>query len=195
MYLKLFSSLGVAYNLHCWKTINVKKQYGLERLFLLSSLLVIIVFSFAYVLLGIINDTHKSDDYFLLFMLGFLSIYPLHKLLHFIPLYKFRNNLKIVNKKQFGFLPTVSIRVVEPINKKRFIYSLLAPFIFINLVLIIGALLIPVFSHYFTMLLAYHCGICLIDLIYVKHLSKSPKSAYIEETEAGFEILIAPTHT
>ncbi|MFJ5772057.1 DUF3267 domain-containing protein [Psychrobacillus sp. NPDC093180] len=181
--------------MHCWKTINVKKQYGLERLFLLSSLLVIIVFSFAYVLLGIINDTHKSDDYFLLFTLGFLSIYPLHKLLHYIPLYKFRENLKIVNKKQFGFLPTVSIRVVEPIIKKRFIYSLLAPFIFINLVLIIGALLVPVFSHYFTMLLAYHCGICLIDLIYVKHLSKSPKSAYIEETEAGFEILIAPTHT
>ncbi|MFJ7971917.1 DUF3267 domain-containing protein [Psychrobacillus sp. NPDC096389] len=180
--------------MHCWKTINVKKQYGLERLFLLSSLLVIIVFSFAYVLLGIINDTHKSDDYFLVFTLAFLSIYPLHKLLHFIPLYKLRDKVKIINKKQFGFLPTVSVRVVEPINKNRFIFSLLAPFIFINLVLIIGALLIPIFSHYFTMLFAYHCGICLIDLIYVKHLSKSPKSAYIEETEAGFEILITPTH-
>ena len=40
--------------MHCWKTINVKKQYGFERLFLLSSLVVMIVFSFAYVLLGII---------------------------------------------------------------------------------------------------------------------------------------------
>lgn len=195
MYLKFILFIGVAYTLHCWKTINVKKQYGLERLFLLSSLLVIIVFSFAYVLLGIINDTNKSDDYFLVFTLAFLSIYPLHKLLHFIPLYKFRNNVKIINKKQFGFLPTVSVRVVEPINKNRFIFSLLAPFIFINVILIVGALLIPIFSHYFTMLFAYHCGICLIDLIYVKHLSKSPKSAYIEETEAGFEILITPTHS
>lgn len=195
MYLKLNHISGVAYTLHCWKTINVKKQYGLERLFLLSSLLVIIVFSFAYVLLGIIDQTHKSDDYFLLFILAFLSIYPLHKLFHFIPLYRYRDKVRLINKRQFGFLPVVSVRVVEPINKTRFIFSLLAPFIFINGILIVGALFVPIFSHYFTILFAYHCGICLIDLIYVKHLSKSPKSAFIEETEAGYEILIAPTHS
>lgn len=180
--------------MQCWKTINVKKQYGLERLFLLSSLLVIIVFSFAYVLLGIINDTNKSDEYFWAFILAFLSVYPLHKLVHFIPLFRSRDKVKILRKTQFGFLPIVSVRIVEPINKIRFIISLLAPFFFINIALIVGALFIPIFAHYFTILFAYHCGICLIDLVYVKHLSKSPKSAFIEETDAGYEILIVPTH-
>lgn len=170
----------------------MKKQYGLDRLFLLSSLCVITVFSFAYVLLGIINDTSKSDEYFWIFILTFLSIYPLHKLLHFIPLYRYRDKVKVIINKQYGFLPVVTVRIFEPIHKSRFIFSLLAPFIFINAALISAAILFPIFAHYFTMLLAYHCGICLIDLIYVKNLSKSPKKALIEETDNGFEILVAP---
>lgn len=180
--------------MHCWKTINVKKQYGLERLFLLSSILVITVFSFAYALLGIINDSHKSDEYFLIFILAFLSVYPIHKLFHFIPLFRYREKIKFEIKKQFKFFPIFSLRVFEPINKNRFLFSLLSPFIFINPTLIIGALVIPNFAHYFTMLFAYHCGICFIDLIYVKNLSRSPKKALIEETDAGYEILIASTH-
>ena len=177
--------------MHCWKTINVKKQYGLGRLFLLSTLVVILVFSFAYALLGIINNSHKSDDYFLIFMLAFLGVYPLHKLFHFIPMFSHRDKIKFIVINQFKFIPILHLRIIEPIQKSRFLFILLAPFIFVNVLLVIGALTIPSFAHYFTILFAYHCGICLIDLIYVKNLSKSPKSAFIEETDAGYEILIA----
>ncbi len=177
--------------MHCWKTINVKKQYGMERLFLLSSIMVIAVFSIAYALLGIINDSHKSDDFFWLFAIGVLMVYPLHKIIHFIPLFTIRNNIKVTIKRRYSILPIVSIRVCDPINKNRFLFSLIAPFIFINSAILIGALLAPTFAHYFTMLFAYHCGMCLIDLIYVKNLSKSPKSAFIEETDAGYQILVA----
>lgn len=179
------------HTLHCWKTINVRKQYGLERLFILSSLVVILVFSFAYALLGIINNEHKSDDYFWIFIMGFLGVYPLHKLCHFIPMFSHRDKIKFIVFNQFRFIPILHLRIIEPIQKSRFLFILIAPFIFVNIFLIIGALAIPNFAHYFTMLFAYHCGICLIDLIYVKNLSKSPKSAYIEETDAGYEILIA----
>ncbi|MCK1998200.1 DUF3267 domain-containing protein [Psychrobacillus psychrodurans] len=177
--------------MHCWKTINVRKQYGLERLFILSSLVVIIVFSFAYALLGIINNTHKSDDYFWIFVIAFLGLYPIHKLFHFIPMFRHRDKIKFIVIKQFRYFPTLHLRIIEPICKSRFLFILMAPFIFVNVLLIIGALTIPIFAHYFTILFAYHCGICLIDLIYAKNLSKSPKRALIEETDAGYEILIA----
>lgn len=177
--------------MHCWKTINVRKQYGLGRLFLLSTLVVIMVFSFAYALLGIINNSHKSDDYFLIFMLAVLGVYPLHKLFHFIPMFSHRDKIKFIVINQFKFIPILHLRIIEPIQKSRFLFILLAPFIFFNVLLVIGALAIPSFAHYFTILFAYHCGICLIDLVYVKNLSKSPKSAFIEETDAGYEILIA----
>lgn len=177
--------------MHCWKTINVRKQYGLERLFILSSLLVIIVFSFAYALLGIINNSQKSDDYFWIFVIAFLGLYPIHKLFHFIPMFRHRDKIKFIVIKQFRYIPTLHLRIIEPICKSRFLFILMAPFIFVNVLLIIGALTIPIFAHYFTILFAYHCGICLIDLIYAKNLSKSPKHALIEETDAGYEILIA----
>ena len=180
--------------MHCWKTINVKKQYGLERLFILSSLVVIMVFSFAYTFLGIINDIHKSDDYFWIFMIAFLGVYPLHKLFHFIPMLGLKGKIKFIVFNQFRFIPILHLRIIEPIQKSRFLFILLAPFIFVNTLLIIGALAIPIFAHYFTILFAYHCGICLIDLIYVKNLSKSPKCALIEETDAGYEILIAENY-
>ena len=178
--------------MHCWKTINVKKQYGFDRLFLLSSLLVMIVFSFAYVLLGIFNDSAKSDKYFSLFVLSFLCVYPLHKFFHYLAIFGHTNKLKFIMYKQFGFLPIFSLRISEPIKKNRFVFVLISPFLFINLSLLSAAILVPAFSHYFTILLAYHCGMCLIDLIYVKNLMKSPKTALIEETATGFEILIAP---
>lgn len=177
--------------MHCWKTINVKKQYGLERLFVLSTLVVIMVFLFAYTLLGIINHAHKSDDYFWIFLIAFICVYPLHKLLHFIPMFRHREKIKFIFYNQFRFIPTLHLRIIEPIQKSRFLFILLAPFIFVNSLLIVGALAIPIFAHYFTILFAYHCGICLIDLVYAKNLSKSPKFALIEETEAGYEILIA----
>lgn len=180
--------------MHCWKTINVKKQYGIERLFFLSSILVMAVFSIVYALQETINETHKSDDFFWLFAICILMVYPLHKLFHFIPLFTNRDNLKVTVNRYYRILPIVSIKVCEPINKYQFIFSLLSPFIFINTAILLGALAAPHFAHYFTMLLAYHCGMCLIDLIYVKNLSKSPRSAFVEETDAGYQILIVASH-
>jgi hypothetical protein len=91
-------------------------------------------------------------------------------------------------------MPIVSIRIKEPIPKTRFLFALLLPFILINSLLITGAFTFPVFGHYFTMLLAFHCGLCLIDLLYVKNLQRSPKKALIEETETGYEILVPPKY-
>ena len=176
--------------MNCWKTINIKKHYGVERVFLLSSFIVLLVFSFTYTLQEILNKSHKSDDYFGLFLIGLISIYPIHKILHFLPLFSQRNNVKLLINIKYKCIPSIIIRVCEPINKNRFLFSLLAPFIFLNSIIIMGALYAPNFAHYFTILFAYHCGLCLMDLIYVKNLSKSPKSAFIEETDFGYQILI-----
>jgi hypothetical protein len=177
---------------HCWKTINVKKQYGFDRIFMLSSLLVIAVFSLFYVMLEILHDNPLSDERFTIFLLSFILVYPTHKAIHCIPLLRYRNRIHFSIKTQFGFIPILSIRIKEPVPKALFIFALLAPFFIINSILIAGAFMFPVFGHYFTMLLAYHCGLCLIDLLYIKNLARSPKKALIEETETGYEILVPP---
>lgn len=178
--------------MHCWKTINVKKQYGFDRIFMLSSLLVVAVFSLFYVMLEILHDNRLSDDRFAVFLLSFMLLYPVHKSLHFLPLIRYRNRIHFSVKTQFNFMPILSIRIKEPVPKKRFLFALLAPFLILNSLLIAGAFMFPEFGHYFTMLLAYHCGLCLIDLLYIKNLARSPRKALIEETETGYEILVPP---
>ena len=181
------------HTLHCWKTINVKKQYGFDRIFMLSSLLVLAVFSFFYVMLEILNDNPLSDERFMVFLISFILLYPTHKAIHFLPLIRYRNRIRFSLKTQFGFMPILAVRIKEPVPKALFLFALLAPFFSINSILIAGAFIYPEFGHYFTMLLAYHCGLCLIDLLYIKNLARSPKKALIEETETGYEILVPPT--
>ncbi|HSI67590.1 MAG TPA: DUF3267 domain-containing protein [Planococcus sp. (in: firmicutes)] len=176
--------------MHCWKTINVKKQYGFDRLFTLSMLTGFGVFMVFYIVIGIFFSADLSDQYFLAFILSVIAIYPIHKFCHFFPLLKSRQCVRLVIKKRFGFLPLISLRVNEPVPKMQFILSLITPFILINSLILLLALSFPTFSHYFAMLFAYHVGLCLTDLIYMKNLARSPKDALIEETENGFEILL-----
>lgn len=176
--------------MHCWKTINVQKQYGHDRIFLLSMIVVFAVFFCFYISINVFRHGPISDDLFLVFLGGFLLIYPLHKLLHFIPIAGLKQRLRFSIITRLGFIPTLNMRIHEPVMKSHYMISLIIPFITINSGLIISAILFPSFRHYFAILLAYHCGLCLIDLLYFKHLLKTPKKALIEETDKGFQILI-----
>lgn len=179
--------------MNCWKTINVKKQYGFERIFLLSSIAVLAVFTVFHIIVGMFEGVSFSDRLFPLFTAGLFLIYPVHKALHFIPLIRYRDHVDFSVKKLFNFVPVISLFVKEPVPKTNFTVSLLLPFVLLNTALLAGAYVFPAFSHYFSILLAFHCGLCLIDLIYVKHLHRSPKTCLVEETTNGYEILIPPS--
>lgn len=176
--------------MHCVKTINVQKLYGHDRIFLLSMIFVFAVFSFFYIAINVFLNGPISDSMFPLFLVVFLATYPMHKLLHFLPIARFKKHVKYSVVIRFGFIPTLNMRIHEPIMKSRYMLSLIMPFIIINSTFIISAMMMPTYRHYFTILLAYHSGLSLIDLLYVKHLLKTPKKALIEETAKGFEVLI-----
>lgn len=50
--------------------------------------------------------------------------------------------------------------------------------------------MMPQYVHYATILLAYHIGICAVDLFYAKAVISAPKGALVEENEDGYEILV-----
>jgi len=177
-------------NLHCWKNINVQKLYGHDRILLMSIMSMLAVFSIFYIALNVFRGGPVSDQLFPLFVVVLLMIYPIHKLLHFLPLIKVKKHVRFHIKYYFRIVPTLKLHVTEPVFKSRYIASLLIPFIVLNAGLIIGALMFPSFRHYFTLLLAFHSGLCLIDLLYVKHLLKAPKKSLVEENDKGFQILI-----
>lgn len=178
--------------MQCWKSINIRRQYGYDRLFLISSFIVFLIFSFAYIGLSFVSESTRSSEYFIIFVASFLAVYPVHKLLHYIPLSRLKGRVKLKRSMHFGVIPMFMIKICEPIGKSRFIFALLLPFLVLSTVFLLGIYIFPEFAHYFILLFAYHCGMCVIDLIYVKELIRSPKKAWIEEIEDGYEILVSP---
>lgn len=176
--------------MHCWKTVNIKREYGPTWLSIMSTLVFILVFAFSFVLFEDIHPISVADDYFGLFAVLFLLIYPVHKLLHYVTLFEYRKSVKLKFKIDYKIIPVIRIRIRAIIPKKRYIFTLLAPFVVINGLLIYLAIAYEPHAHYYCLMLAYHCSISFIDLLYIKNLLKAPKDSLIEETPKGCEVLV-----
>ncbi|MGN7477889.1 DUF3267 domain-containing protein [Solibacillus silvestris] len=176
--------------MHCWKTINIEREYGTTRLYLLALILFVLVFCFSYIAFSF-NFTGKHNDRYLwlvFFIMPF--IYPMHKFLHYIALLQYKKSLIFRFKIQYYFIPIIHMRLQNGIPKRSYIFALLTPFFAINTGLLVGGFLTPQYAHYFGVLLAFHCSICLMDFLYVKNLMSAPNNAIIEETPRGYEILV-----
>ncbi|MBS4188770.1 DUF3267 domain-containing protein [Bacillus sp. FJAT-49705] len=181
--------------MNSWKTINFSKQYGSQRLFILSSLTMLLTFILAYVPAQFLFKAKTlQDNYFILLLFGLWLIYPLHKLFHYLPIAHHSKKIKKMLTIRYGIFPIIQIKVFEPISKWQFIIALFMPFVVINSLIAWACFIFPHYVHYFTILLAFHVGICLSDIICVKNVLFAPKSSYIEENDDGFEILLHKNH-
>lgn len=176
--------------MHCWKSIDIIRNGEFYRKFLISAIISLSVFIFLYIPINLMYVEQLHDDYFYLLLIGILLIYPVHKVTHIFPLLRHRKHLSFELTRYFYILPVMQVKIEEPIKKMTFVRSLLYPFIFINMLLIIGGFLFPYYIHYFIILIAYHTGICTNDFIYVKHLLLAPKNSYIEESDQAYKILL-----
>jgi len=173
--------------------LNLEHHYGTTRIIIMGVITFLLVFSVSYVTFNLFNEERYTDRLFWLFMIAVLTLYPIHKFLHFVALIDLRQHLKLRVRSQFYIIPVLHMRIREPLSKNRYILALLTPFIVLNTSIIVGTWLLPAYTHYGTLLLAYHCSLCLIDILYVKYLLNSPKNSQIEETPKGYEILVPPT--
>lgn len=176
--------------MHCWKTINIEREYGTTRLYLLATILFVLVFCFSYITFSFNYTGRHIDRYLWLVFLVLPLIYPIHKYLHYVALFHYKKSLVFRFKIQYHFVPIVHMRLQAGIPKWAYVFALVTPFFVLNTMFIIGGFLAPGYAHYFSVLLAYHCSICLMDFLYVKNLKSAPNNAIIEETPRGYEILV-----
>lgn len=174
----------------CWRTFDFEKSYGLNKIMIYSLLLTTLFFSFSFALIQPFFSQTLYSGNFHFFLLALLVIYPLHKLVHILPIIRYWRQMQWKCKVNYFCMPVISINIKQPVPKRTFMVSLLLPFFTINPVLLICGTMFPHYIHYFTMLAAFHTGICAIDLLYFKALASSPKYAVIEEHDRGYEILI-----
>src|SRR5690606_3734394 len=100
------------------------------------------------------ETTSLYDNHFTLFIITLSLIYPLHKLLHYLPVAHLNSKVKKVVILKYGILPFIQIKIHDPISKWLFIITLFTPFVIINCILIWGCYSFPHYVHYFAILLA-----------------------------------------
>lgn len=176
--------------MHCWKIVNVDRDFGTTRIVLLSVILFILSFSFCYVSLSLNRTISYTDAYFGYFLGALFGIYPLHKFFHFLLLIDYSKHMKLKIKLRFLSLPFIHLKVNRFVPKYRYISSLLSPFILLNGLLLYFATLLPLYTHYVSILIGANCLFCLIDLLNVKGMIRAPHNAIIEETPKGYEVLV-----
>lgn len=181
--------------MNCWKAINLNKQYGTQRVIMLSFLTMLFSFILLYVpatYVFVPNSFH--DQYFLFLIIGLWLMYPIHKFFHWLPLIPTKNKVKKAIVLKYLIFPVIQIRIAEPIMKWTFLLSLLTPFFVINSLLVALSFIYSGYIHYFIILLAYHIGLCVSDFICTKNVLRTPNHAYIEESDDGFEVLVNHSH-
>lgn len=176
--------------MNCWKSINLNKQYGNHKIIILSLLTMLLSFIIIYTFIstGIASD-RLNDNHIVFFLLVIFFMYPLHKILHLLPLLFVKNKIKIKNQP-FMFVPIVTIKIVEPISKCLFIVTLITPFIVFSTLVLLSTLMFPSYAHYLTILLSLHIGLCVSDFITLKNILNSPPKCLIEEFEDDIQLLI-----
>ncbi|WP_110929013.1 DUF3267 domain-containing protein [Bacillus massiliglaciei] len=172
------------------KSINLARQYGQQRIQVLSILTMLISFLLIYTAMSAVLPGNLHDGLELIFIIGLFLLYPVHKLLHYIPLLLHYKNFKTSWSIKFMMMPVPKMQVLEPVSKRYYIFALCLPFMLINILLVILMALFTQYAHYFSILLSAHIGLCLSDFIYLKHIISMPQKCYIEKNGKEFDILI-----
>lgn len=177
--------------MNSWKTINLSKQYGSCRLWMLSIFTILMSFMTAYTCLSTLPSREALyDDRTLVFFALLLLLYPVHQLLHYLPMRIICKKVKTSWSLKGKIIPICKIQVPKPIRKQFYLVTLAFPFLLVSPLLIGGALVNPHYIHYFTILFSLHTGLCVSDFICLKNLVGSPERSFIEEHGEGYDILI-----
>ncbi|MFD2630296.1 DUF3267 domain-containing protein [Oceanobacillus kapialis] len=177
--------------MNCWKSINLTKEFGNNRINFLSFLIGLLSFIFLYVPITIAQGTNKVDEAgFLPFILALLLLPALHSLMHILPLIILNKRLKIIFNIKNRRLPVFNYYTKFHLTKKVSLIVAIAPTILISIPGIIASYLFTDYSVYILMFTSLHIGMSYIDFLYIAHIGKAPKSCFIDSRKDGFDILI-----
>ncbi|MUK90076.1 DUF3267 domain-containing protein [Ornithinibacillus sp. L9] len=176
--------------MNCLKSINLHKEYGKQWIRFISCLTGLLAFVFMYVPATIIhggNQVNESGVFYLIIALIFLL--PLHSFVHKLPLLmvKKKNSTKNIKKKS----KRITNRYPHiQLSKMHFLLVALAPTIIVTIPGILASFLIPEFYVFILIFTSIHIGITFIDFIYIFHIARAPKEAFVENGNEGFHILL-----
>ncbi|MFC0189828.1 metalloprotease family protein [Fictibacillus aquaticus] len=178
--------------MNCYKSINIQKTMGSQRLLILSLFSGLAFFMLFYDLfLAFFPETIIIEAGGWPFLLSILFILPVHKIGHCLPLWLSGIPAGLVYKRTSGSVPYIHCQFKTALSLKIMKLSVLSPFFLITSGCFASAYSWPVFMPFFITFAAVNFALSIYDFIYYSCLLKAPKEALIEDHDInGFFILI-----
>ncbi|UCZ54322.1 DUF3267 domain-containing protein [Bacillus shivajii] len=174
--------------MNCLKTISVEHDFGKERLWFLSGIVMVGYFIVYYLIFRTFFSQQPLIDYgvgFLFFSL--FLVFPAHLFLHCLPIWmKGKKATLGIRRNQW---PYIYYSTKNALPKRIVLLSICSPAIVITVSAVIVTILFPQWLHYLAMISALNIGLCVYDYMNFKQLRTAPKSSLIEEHQDGFHIL------
>ncbi|CQR47046.1 hypothetical protein BN1058_01335 [Paraliobacillus sp. PM-2] len=177
--------------MNCWKSVNVQREVGINRIYILSFLIGFLSFIFLFIPFSIIHQTSNMKDHGIFPLILSLILLPfVHKLAHFIPLLLTNRTFKLkcrINKRKF---PIISLLSTVKMSKRTSIITLLAPTIIITMPCLIASYLFPNYFAYFVIFASVNIGLSSTDFLYMNRFLRAPRKCIVENDGSGYDILI-----
>lgn len=177
--------------MNCWKTVNMNKEYGQERLYFMSMLIAVLSFLILYVPFSIYHHHTFSDDRaFLPFAAALILLPTIHSCLHVLPLLLLRKPIKIISKMKIKFFPMFYFCTKTHVSKPVSLFTALAPTLLFTVPGLLASFMFKEVYGYVLILTAANIGISLKDFIYAAHLVQAPKRCCVSSRTSSLDILI-----
>lgn len=176
--------------MNCWKSININKDYGLQRLIILSFLISLCYFIIFYVTLSLLFPTvHYNGISFSYLVLSMLLVFPIHKFLHCLPVWLMGRKAYLQLRFENYMFPMIYCKYPSVLPKAVSLVATIAPTVLITSGSIIGCLLFPTYIPLFSIFSSLNIALGITDAIYIIHLWNAPRSAFLEDNHFSFHIL------
>ncbi|MRG86920.1 DUF3267 domain-containing protein [Salinibacillus xinjiangensis] len=176
---------------NCWKTVNISREIGQGRIYIMSSFMALLAFILLFLPYSIYHHNVLIKDHGLLPLIITLLTLPLvHKLTHVIPLILCYRRIKVHLHLTMGFIPTLTCKLRSFLSKKTTMFMWLGPTLFLTIPGIVAAIVLPSYYPYILLYTAINIGLSFKDFVYIKQIVNAPKKCLIEEAKDGYDILI-----
>ncbi|WP_077324980.1 DUF3267 domain-containing protein [Virgibacillus siamensis] len=177
--------------MNCWKSININKEFGLNRLYLLSFLISLAAFIFLYMPFSMIHGETANKDFGIIpLIIALFSLPTIHSLMHILPLIMMNKRAKLIFKRKNKWFPIVTYYTKKHLTKKASIVVAMAPTLLLTIPGLMGSFLFADYYVYFLVFTAVHIGFTFTDFLYVINILQAPKHSYIENSNDEISILI-----
>ncbi|MFC0523494.1 DUF3267 domain-containing protein [Pontibacillus salicampi] len=178
-------------NLSCWKSFNITKEFGSDRIYLMSLILGTLSFIFLYLPASMYHQNHTMEEYGLLPITVALFMLPaVHKLMHLLPLVLLNKRLRIRWKLKRGIFPTFSYRTQASLSKGTSILMALTPTLFLTIPGLVTSYMFPSYFAYIILFTSVNIALSFTDFLCVRQFLLAPKKCIIENAKDGYDILI-----